>query len=911
MVFGPLDVFVASTSALDKLLLDLFQHLKDRDLSEIKKIIEKLKQPQFKDFARSDSYKARRKEVIYQLMECGLREHGLYRWKKANFDGDITEHTASRDEYLGYHRSDEMMARKSALLNFIHQTVDIFTDHFTLKIPIEKRIHEYERLFKNYIIKKGQYPSADWSDDSDSEDERTLEQGSINQRTRQFRKQQSYLTDDFWLMTRQKTPRNAGLTDKLAAVSEDCKIDNEPLKSFHQKLSQRAAITPNAVDTVLYQDLNNSDDFHGPFLRQKNYIALFRGVNYLKDRWTTAARRKHYYADDLGKPQFAEACYKHDSFSFDYTTEVPPTAGHYLDKANYQQLLSDAAVEIRKRYSKLCKSGVVIEDTVAPRKQPFLFSSKADWMQHEFSNGVNDHLGKLKQRLAQDEWKPYFVNAFNYAIACGNRPYHSLKYALGLKDYYPDAFDLQYDRDGRLVHSHAGKVWVLLISEDELKQTELINRVVGKATNGQVPIYRDILYELETSFIGYIPGDYIIHQQPIKFPSFHREWGVVQHIYPIKYGLTQPLYNEFKRLILQSKPLSDERKEVLKILKEWLAAFHEVMLMNIAYDAARERGGRLVYLDANDKCVLEPDGNPLAEKQINATKIILGCRYYIATLEVFLDLSAEQIREKIIGLLTQVNPANGQRQYKTEADLCSDAKELLDQSVGAKGYDTTYEQLISLVLTHIDAIVAKHPTRPTLPPFPHPDNLSVSHRPYTVDQVKRLLNGNLIRIRYQATITIYAISPTGNSKDMFLSAVITALARQQTIIGVICERDDGDICKKGVVIKKDGGVITLTMIDVAKPYREDVIPFSRLNSKSPLPRWICDIALGLQAHKQPGRVKIPSYMPCDKSDWYDYSTWLVDHLVSLVCGISLKQPAMVDSKTLRQFHKSILKEQPT
>jgi len=73
-----------------------------------------------------------------------------------------------------------------------------------------------------------------------------------------------------------------------------------------------------------------------------------------------------------------------------------------------------------------------------PVKEKYLFNSIGDWFQHEYSNGIADHLLKLKEKITQKgvpEYLKPFPNAFNYAVSTSERPYHSLKYA-ALKDYY-------------------------------------------------------------------------------------------------------------------------------------------------------------------------------------------------------------------------------------------------------------------------------------------------------------------------------------------------------------------------------------------------------------------------------------------------------------------------------------------
>ncbi|MBX9705299.1 MAG: hypothetical protein K5Q00_03505, partial [Gammaproteobacteria bacterium] len=140
---------------------------------------------------------------------------------------------------------------------------------------------------------------------------------------------------------------------------------------------------------------------------------------------------------------------------------------------------------------------------------------------------------------------------------------------------------------------------------------------------------------LETSYIARTPN--VIYQQEVKFPSFDKHYKT---IYEIKYGLNIKLYNQFQHLI-QNTPLeSPERKAVVTLLKEWICAYLEVLLLSIACEEATNGApgrppGKLVYVNHEDNAVLIPDKNPKTKGDENAparnrTNVLENLRYVLA-----------------------------------------------------------------------------------------------------------------------------------------------------------------------------------------------------------------------------------------------------------------------------------------
>lgn len=534
--------------------------------------------------------------ISLQITDYYLREINLGTWTFMNSSGDIDKTLPQRDATLGHPQAKALYDEKFQLMEVVYQVIVTLQPQFA-NVTLGQRITRLSTYYQQQTRQNQQFYTLDESDDSDLEDEKSLSSYQTSPKKRRLLQREQLLANpDLWTSTKRTTTQSKGLTDKLPAViaNQENIIDN--LKKI------QAMLTQNHQKRAALPEFNATDG-------RPEFVALYRGNNYMSDRWTTPARREHYYADETFKPQFSEAALK-AGLDADFYTQLSEDTNPYRNP-KLMHKITNLAEDIRQAYAKLHENTYQIQTTVSPSKiTPYMFNHHADWMQHEFSNGINRHLETIKDRLTKPYWKQYFVNAFNYALATGNRPYHSLKYAIGAKEYYPYSFPLRYNADGSLPNCHAGKIYIILIPKETFLRQSHINRVVPKNYSGQLPIGLRILPELETSFIGAIPAEQVIYQEPLKFPSFNKRWQDVARVYAIKYGFDETLYKQFQSLITTTFINTPERTAVLNLLKEWLCAFHEVMLLKTAEREATNRGGRLVYVDHEDASVNLPDKNP-------------------------------------------------------------------------------------------------------------------------------------------------------------------------------------------------------------------------------------------------------------------------------------------------------------
>lgn len=531
-------------------------------------------------------------ETLLKLIDLYLNENILGRLiiKDGN---KIVEQHANRDALLAPENEQtkkhwQQHTRKVKLiLAAIHAYCPAVSDYSS---------SELEELYKKYVNEHKRYFSADYSDDSDSDDELILNQkkAADTTKTKHFSEVMKCQDDDFWKKTKRVTKLNAGLTIKLAKVTKT--LADKALKDAKTTITQNPLVRA----TIPAPSKN----------AKKYFVAKFRGLNYMQDRWSTAARRYHYKMQETGKPQFSEAFLK--MLPFDFYTELSHTNDYTIKQ--HAKKLTAQAIEFRKKYQQLNTTGPFLAKTVKPKAEYYVFDTPTDYLQHNFSNGIHQHLLQLKNCRNTDIFK-IFPNAYNYAIATGDKPHHCLRYALGLKKYYHDNFKVQYNQDGSIVHSHAGKVLIILQEAGEFVSQDSCNRVLPSQYAGRVPLAKLITPELETSYIGYIPGKFIFHQTNIKFPSFHKGY---KRIYEIKYGMDLELYTQFQRLIKDTQIESPKRDTVIELLKEWLCAYHEVLLLKIAEREASRRNGALIYVDYKNNHSTQPDIDPFTGGDANA-----------------------------------------------------------------------------------------------------------------------------------------------------------------------------------------------------------------------------------------------------------------------------------------------------
>lgn len=533
-------------------------------------------------------------EIISKLISSLIMKKKLSRWIVSQDKKGESLQYGNRDDTLNEDKqeADRNKKRRDREIALIRKAIGCLNPK--LKDADDEKLYMY---FKEHQLKTKR-TIGDESDDSDSEDEESLNSERVNSRTSQYKKILAITTaDKFWYTTKRER-QGGGLIEKL----------------------KKLTTSKDGIDKIknVFNTKRNREEIEIPSGRnKKRFVAQFRGINYMQDRWNLSSRRNHYKMDEVGLPQFSESVLKTLPYNFyedlggdnDYCRDREVSNSLLVIAQNLKELLTALGG----------KKNPIVEPTVIGKNEPYLFNSITEWMQHGFTNGISQHLLDLKLHREQNKLQlgEHTLNSFNYAVSTSDCPNHALKYALGLKTYYADNFAVNYNQNGSLLNSHVGKIYIVLQESEEFKSPDYVRHVLRMAHEGKVPINKtggiDIASELENDYIGYIPGEKVVVELRLKFPSFHKQY---KKIYEIKYGLNKELYSLFGALIKstwqqgEQGPDNQIHQAAIMLLKEWLCSYYEVLLLRMAQNKAQELGGSLVYIHHNGSEQTMPDHVP-------------------------------------------------------------------------------------------------------------------------------------------------------------------------------------------------------------------------------------------------------------------------------------------------------------
>jgi hypothetical protein len=536
------------------------------------------------------------------------------------------------------------MRRSTRNLRILREAIVYVGSKLAQKTAAAKTDAQRDGILKRYLQEKQKkqqrYFGSDWSDDSDEEDEQKYvsrkKKNTKNETAHNIlskphmkkiaqsletklaalvqRHQEEEITSEFILDSldgRRKTKTQTGITSLAKLTILNDLITRASLIDAADEIDEQVKQDMEAVNALIkrkgFLDLDELKRLQATGkVKTKFFIAQYRGVNYMIDRWSADARRYHRTMSEENLPHYSEAVLR--TLPYCFFTELDADHDFTKDKADRTHLLAQA-VRLKKLMNWLNQSGYCVDFSDEAAKNPYLFNSIADCFQHRFSNGINEHLERLQQLREQhpDFWGKLFPSALNNAVAAGGKPYHSLKYTHSLKKYYHNPFYPRYHSDGTLEYLHAGKVYISLHDLEELFGHERPNCVSQMDRQAQVALQYEIAPEKETSFVSFIPADNIFYHYVAKYPSLQGDFKDRAHVLATKYGLSESLYNSFQYLISISEPGSELRKAVIKLLSEWLCAYHEVRLIEIAKQEAQKRGGVLAYLDRDGYLSFVPD----------------------------------------------------------------------------------------------------------------------------------------------------------------------------------------------------------------------------------------------------------------------------------------------------------------
>lgn len=483
----------------------------------------------------------------------------------------------------------------------------------------------------------------DCSDDSDSEDQQALDELSNDRYTRSLRDIQTISRSEScqWFKGDSANISNresSGHLDDLVQLVYELKQQGgqmdkasvwQRLDSVRSKIKrdrrQRESLNLSTNDEQVIKDMNTLNGIlqeHSVIGKEvlegittSFCIYSVRGINYMQDRWTIASRRKHRRLDEVELPQYPESILGQLPYHYYQQLHTQSALTHNY---SHQMQLGKRALRLGQTFKDLQNTPACVSSQHNQQGSQYCCNSIAEDFQHQFSNGIDNFLNKLRvlRQNYPNSWGQYFSSALNPFNATSSTPYHACRYAQGMKSYYQQSLVPSYLQDGSIAHSHLGKVYLLISPLSDYLGQSLVHHVPLMDRQARVKIGGNIAPEKEHTWLGAIKGGRVQYQQPIKMPSFK---GDYKQIYEAKYGMDEPLFKAFQYL-LQTFPKNsnfysskgnviDLNDEIISLLQEWIACHLEMVLIQKAKQIASERGQVLVYLNNDNQLSFYPD-NP-------------------------------------------------------------------------------------------------------------------------------------------------------------------------------------------------------------------------------------------------------------------------------------------------------------
>ncbi len=294
----------------------------------------------------------------------------------------------------------------------------------------------------------------------------------------------------------------------------------------------------------------------------KKCLALYRGIHFSPSNFSSQDRSVMRRSNDAGKAMYCSAAY---------------------DLAE-QRLGDDPQSGVEEKALKI-KNRIIRQSPEERHKFQQLYSNQYDHF-HKCLKGNNEY----------DCILPGFPLNKNPQVSTSEECLHPGKYGCGLKFLGKDIeiLDPEYDLSGVPKHPYLGKLFVILVSEDQLDELDPYFVVYGHA-NDDIAISnhfrKNVLSEREVSMPGLIPGNSVVLSIPLKVPSFA---GDYKPHYEEKFGISKRSYSIRKGMIIEGN------KETVKTL------LRDVILPHLAKkmerhikEECKSKGINLIYKQPN------------------------------------------------------------------------------------------------------------------------------------------------------------------------------------------------------------------------------------------------------------------------------------------------------------------------
>jgi hypothetical protein len=363
---------------------------------------------------------------------------------------------------------------------------------------------------------------------------------------------------------------------------------------------------------------------------QAYYVSLVRGIHH-DIKWSPTQRRdyrKRVRGKTLPPRIYSGACYKHAGVKYDEFSDLAMRRLALSEKYVHYRLrkLSDPPYkkadlpQVSHGFSK--KEIKAMYDEMLTTK----FKTKHQQVQQLYSK----YYALFHKFIAWESGRrgavfPNGGSPFVSAAGCGTiAPY---EYAIGNKYYEGTEYSRlrpRYNEVGKPVRPYSGTVTLSLLKLEVFLQPH--NHVPSMNRDAEIQVGQLIFPERETSFVASMPGE-VVFSYNAKFPDFSQVWSEAVYI---KYGMSEPLYEQFKTSLLSFKPHTDEQRMVINLLGRYLSAFHALLLQQEAVDWVRKQEDGFLFFrtpeggfseEPSDNVDIDPSPNGYPDR-VETTRIL-------------------------------------------------------------------------------------------------------------------------------------------------------------------------------------------------------------------------------------------------------------------------------------------------
>lgn len=469
-----------------------------------------------------------------------------------------------------------------------------------------------EKYYENYIrtqeTRNREFYGSYLSDDSDSDEEQRESQNIflLDQKNLQAQKFVSYGQIDNLFYKNNVKNKKSGDFKSFKQGSDTFDLSARTVIHYSHEEKARIEQDLNALNGYL----RNGDSLEEAQRKTRTsfYLAQYRGVTHLTSKWNQSSRRAHRKDNEIGKPQYSASLYKANGIEI------------YKDYAKSKNKLELRKEEIDVQAKTLQEILLNLRARKPCTFERYNYLNIAYLLQNMYTQNYDG----FHQFIATNPlMKSLLLNDVNPFVSTGDVPYHALKYAYGIKPYTGhegERLRPRWKNNGKAERPYSGVTYVSVHPLTDYDDDGPLH-LISLNRNAEIRLVNElnIIAERESCFPAFIGKDRIIHKHVAKYPSFLVRY---KRIYHYKYGISADFYNKLCAKFINAAPHSAEMTEFKQVLGEWLCSYYEVKLIDIAREAAVQRGGVLVYRDINGYFALTPPVDSVNRNTLSMTQEI-------------------------------------------------------------------------------------------------------------------------------------------------------------------------------------------------------------------------------------------------------------------------------------------------